>query len=100
MMRTLPLAIFLIGMVSAAGPARTQTYNLNYPVCLRSYGLYVVNIDCSYTSLHQCNASASGLAAQCLTNPYFASAREPAGYRRHRRAYLNLFSEPQGTPCK
>ena len=86
-MRTLALAILVIGMVSAAAPARAQTYSPNFPVCLQTYGFAGDNIDCSYTSLAQCNASASGRAAQCLTNPYFASAREPAGYRWHRRAY-------------
>ncbi|WP_347339185.1 DUF3551 domain-containing protein [Bradyrhizobium paxllaeri] len=35
----------------------------------------------------QCNASASGRSAHCVINPYFASAQEPAGYRRHRRVY-------------
>jgi Protein of unknown function (DUF3551) len=45
--------------------------------------------DCSYTSLPQCNASASGRAAQCVINPYFAGAEEPRGrhYRRHPRVY-------------
>ena len=33
------------------------------------------------------NASASGRAAQCFINPYFASAQAPAGYWRHRRVY-------------
>jgi hypothetical protein len=44
--------------------------------------------ECRYTSLPQCNASASGRAAQCMVNPYFANAyEEPRRYRRHRRAY-------------
>ena len=75
-MRIPALAILAIGMVSI-GPAAGQTYDPAFPVCLRLndrthyYG-------CSYTSLPQCNASASGRAAQCFINPYFASA----GYRR------------------
>jgi hypothetical protein len=45
--------------------------------------------DCRYTSLPQCAASASGRAAQCVINPYFANAEEPMGprHRRHRRVY-------------
>ena len=43
--------------------------------------------ECSYMSLPQCKASASERAGQCDINPYFAGAREPAGYRRYRRAY-------------
>ena len=86
-MRILALAIFVIGTVSI-GPAAAQTFDPAYPVCLHAYGLMGSNwYECSYTSLPQCNASASGRAAQCVINPYFASAREPAGYRRHRRVY-------------
>jgi Protein of unknown function (DUF3551) len=42
--------------------------------------------ECRYTSLPQCNATASGRSAQCVINPYFAGAQDP-GYRRHRRVY-------------
>jgi len=47
-------------------------------------------IQCAYSSLAQCNMSASGRAAQCLTNPYFAyGSKVPPGriYRRHYRVY-------------
>ena len=84
-MRILALAILAIGTVSI-GPAAAQKYDPAYPVCLHAYGLAGLNYyDCSYTSLPQCNASASGRAAQCVINPYFASAAEPTRYRRHRR---------------
>jgi len=61
-MRILALAIFAIGMISI-GPAAAQTYDPAYPVCLRVHAHYY---ECSYTSLPQCNASASGRAAQCF----------------------------------
>ena len=57
-----------------------------YPVCLHVWGP-ANYYECSYTSLPQCNESASGRAAQCVINPYFASAQAPAGYRHHRRVY-------------
>jgi hypothetical protein len=82
--RTVCLAILTIGTVSI-GSAAAQTYDPAYPVCLHVYrwgGYY----DCSYTSLAQCNASASGRAAQCDINPYFAGGRLPAG-RQYRRLY-------------
>ena len=80
-MRTLALAVLAIGMDSIE-PAAAQTYSPGYPVCLHvwRHNYY----DCSYTSLPQCNASASGRPAQCVVNPYFASAQEPAGYRPRR----------------
>ena len=86
-MRVLAMAILAIGTVSMQ-PASAQTYDPAYPVCLHVYpwggGDYY---ECRYTTLPQCNASASGRAAQCVINPYFANAGEPAGYRRHRRMY-------------
>ena len=71
-MRVLACTILTIGTVLVAAPARAQTYDPNYPVCLQTYGIDGGYIDCSFTSLAQCAASASGRAAQCLTNPYFA----------------------------
>jgi len=88
-MRVLALAILAIGTVSI-GPAAAQTYDPAYPVCLHKYAMGGFNYyDCSYTSLPQCNASASGRAAQCVINPYFAGAEEPGErhYRRHARVY-------------
>jgi Protein of unknown function (DUF3551) len=84
-MRILEVAILAIGAVSA-GPATAQTYDPNYPVCLQLYGDKDNYIDCSYASLTHCSASASGRAAECLINPYFANARVPAG-RRYPRVY-------------
>jgi hypothetical protein len=85
LMRILALAILAIGTVSTE-PAVAQTYDPAYPVCLHVYGR-ASYYECRYTSLPQCNASASGRSAQCVINPYFAGAQEPAGYRRHRRVY-------------
>ena len=86
-MRIPALAILAMATVSAGGPAPAQTYAPGYPVCLHVYGPTTYN-ECSYTSLEQCALSASGRAAQCVLNPYVASAEEPAGRsRRHRRVY-------------
>ena len=84
-MRNLVLALLATGglaMVGAAS-ARAQSFDPNYPVCLQVY-VPSTYIDCWYTSLAQCNASASGRAAQCVVNPFFANA-QPG--RRQRRAY-------------
>ncbi|SHM03496.1 Protein of unknown function [Bradyrhizobium lablabi] len=87
-MRNLVLAILAIGAASIAGPAAAQTYDPDYPVCLHVYGP-ATYYECRYTSLAQCNASASGRGAQCVISPYFASVQVPAGphYRRHPRVY-------------
>ena len=71
-MRVLACTILTIATMLVAAPARAQTYDPNFPVCLQTYALAAASIDCSFTSLAQCAASASGRSAQCLTNPYFA----------------------------
>ena len=73
-MRILALAALVIGTVWSAAPAQAQTYGgSNYPICLHVFG-QISYFDCRYTSLAQCNQSASGRSAQCVTNPYVASA--------------------------
>jgi len=71
-MRVLACTILTIGTMLVAAPACAQTYDPNYPVCQQVYGISGSYYDCSFTSLAQCAASASGRSAQCLTNPYFA----------------------------
>lgn len=89
-MRVLALTILAIGTLSAAVPARAQTYDPDYPVCLHVFGPGISYFECRYTSLAQCNATASGRPAQCDVNPYFAAATYPPvehHRRHHRRAY-------------
>ena len=89
-MRNLALAILTIATVLTATPIMAQTYDPKYPVCLQIYQRMAdYYFECAYTSLAQCNMSASGRAAQCIINPYYAGAKAPPGRRdrRHRRAY-------------
>ena len=70
-------------------PAQAQTYDPDYPVCLHVYGR-ISYYECTYTSLPQCNMSASGRSAQCVINPYYAHAsQEPSArrYKRYRNGY-------------
>jgi Protein of unknown function (DUF3551) len=84
-MRLLALATFAIGTIAAAAPVSAQTYAPDYPVCLHVYGRSSY-IECGYTSMPQCQATASGRSAQCEINPYFAYAEPPVpAYRRHHR---------------
>ena len=90
-MRIPALMMLTIATVVTAAPARAQTYNPDYPVCLQTFGREGGFFECGYTSLAQCGQSASGRSAMCVINPYYdyASAQAPAGphYRRHRRVY-------------
>lgn len=73
--------IFGLATAFAATSARAQTYDPKYPVCMHVYGdLVGERMDCIFTSLAQCAASASGLPAMCLINPYFAPRSDR---RRH-----------------
>ncbi len=93
-MRRLPWMMLAGGLFLSAAPVHAQTYDPSYPVCLKVYsgssgggGEYN---DCTYTSLAQCAASASGRAATCLVNPFYGPTYGTSYsqfYRRHRRAY-------------
>jgi hypothetical protein len=88
-MRIPALIVWTALLVFSAAPVQAQTYDPAYPVCIQIYSRHGSHIDCSFTSLPQCAATASGRAAQCMTNPYYHGARAPAGpnARRQRGAY-------------
>jgi hypothetical protein len=65
----LAIAAALTGILAA----QAQTYDPNFPVCIQTYGITGNYIGCSYMSMDQCRLSASGRAAQCISNPYYAA---------------------------
>jgi hypothetical protein len=77
-MRAMARTILAIATMLAASSAEAQRYDPSYPVCLQTYAMGGGKIDCSFTLLPQCNASASGRAAQCLTNPFFRTSDKKA----------------------
>jgi uncharacterized protein DUF3551 len=90
-MRRLPWMMLAGGVVLSAASASAQTYDPSYPVCLKVYspgndggGEYN---ECRYTSLAQCRATASGLAATCMVNPYFVGGAEERARRGRRRGH-------------
>jgi hypothetical protein len=85
MMRISILATMIIGTVAVAAPARAQTYDPAYPICMQVFGK-INYFDCRFTSIPQCAVSASGRGARCVVNPYYAGDRERPR-RRHRYAY-------------
>ncbi len=85
-MRAPAVALLVFGTIAAPQSVCAQTYDPDYPVCLRIYGPDN-DIECRYTSMQQCALAASGRAAQCLVNPYPRAAIEsgpPYGGRPHR----------------
>ena len=85
-MRIPALAILGVAAVLTTAPARAQTYDPAYPVCIQVYDSDGGRILCGFNSLAQCAASASGQSAQCITNPYYGGAGAPIS-RRQRGAY-------------
>ena len=90
-MRTSVLIMMAIGTWLAVTPASSQTYDPRYPVCMHIYtpggrgggGDYY---DCSFTSIPQCRASASGRAASCDVNPFF-NFDQPPPARKRKKVY-------------
>lgn len=76
------------GALLAAAPAQAQTFDPRYPVCMRVYsganGGGGEWYDCSFTSIPQCRATASGRAATCDLNPYYPVDAPPRHLRRGR----------------
>ena len=84
-MRISARLVLATAMTLAASSAQAQTYDPNYPVCLQTFGRFGNAISCGYTSMAQCRLSASGRAAQCIVNPYFAGANPGRSRRQSRR---------------
>ena len=87
-MRVIISTLLVLGAIAVAAPANAQTYGQGYPVCLHVFGINTY-IECQYTSMAQCAATASGRAAQCEPNPYLAQASMAPVHaaRRARQVY-------------
>jgi hypothetical protein len=76
-------ALAAVGTVVLAAPAKAQTYDPAYPVCLQIYqGFVDYYFECAYQTMGQCQASASGRSAACVVNPYYAG---PKGKRSKKK---------------
>jgi len=86
-MRAVTSGILAAAIASAVAPAAAQTYAPGYPVCLQIFAIDGEHVECAFATMAQCRASAAGLGAQCVANPYSAnpSGRKPGGDRRPAR---------------
>ena len=66
------LALMVAGAVSAAMPAVAG----EFPYCIKGCDFGAGAGDCSFSSLAQCQATASGRDAYCAANPYFSARAE------------------------
>jgi hypothetical protein len=76
----------LAAAIALSAPARAQTYDPSYPVCLQVYQGRIADFyfECQYRTMAQCQASASGRSAQCVVNPYYGG---PKAKRSKRQQY-------------
>lgn len=74
----------LAATIALPTPARAQTYDPSYPVCLQIYqgGIADFYFECRYQTMAQCMASASGRSAQCVVNPYFGGPKAKRSKRQ------------------
>ena len=85
------LALVAAGAVSAAAamPAAAR----EFPYCIKGCDFGAGAGDCSFSSLAQCQATASGRDASCAANPYFNAKADIRAdmqadrSRRHRRRF-------------
>ena len=78
----------LAATIALPAPARAQTYDPNYPVCLQIYqGFTDFYFECGYQTMAQCAASASGRSAQCVVNPYYGGPKTKRSKRQRSQQY-------------
>jgi hypothetical protein len=74
---TILLAAGLLGAgLPGVAPTAAQTYDPRHSVCIEIYTIDGRSIDCSFATIAQCAATASGQSAQCYANPYAAQSRQ------------------------
>ena len=71
-MRRAWLALMAAGAVSVAMPAAAG----GFPYCIKGCDFGAGAGDCSFSTLAQCQATASGRDASCAANPYFYAKAE------------------------
>ena len=79
-MRRAWLALMAAFAVSAAMPAAAR----EFPYCIKGCD-FGAGGDCSFVSLAQCQATASGRDAYCAANPYFNAKAEMQTDRSRQR---------------
>jgi uncharacterized protein DUF3551 len=81
-------SIILAAAITLPAPARAQTYDPSYPVCLQVYQSMVdYYFECHYRTMAQCAASASGRSAQCVVNPYYGGPNAGRGKKKRPQQY-------------
>jgi hypothetical protein len=74
------LTVATVGTLDSVAIAAQQ-----YPFCIRGCDFGAGRGDCSFVSLQQCQATASGRDASCDPNPYYHGDAQPGPHNTSRR---------------
>ncbi len=77
------LLVLTVASLSAVVPAAAA----GLPYCIKGCDFGGGAGDCSFSSLQQCQATASGRDATCAANPYFNAKAEMLPGRQSRRRF-------------
>jgi hypothetical protein len=80
-MRTFFLALASSAMVFTTGAAQVAAHD--FPYCIQGEEFPGGSGDCSFTTLQQCQFTASGRTAYCGANPAFSNVALSARARLH-----------------
>jgi uncharacterized protein DUF3551 len=73
-MRIIILFSLAIGVLAVIGAAPAEAVGSRYPYCLRGRSSPGLS-NCTFRSLAQCRATASGRPLTCIANPYYNGRR-------------------------
>jgi hypothetical protein len=73
-MRTMILISVIIGGLAVVGAAPAQAVGTRYPYCMQGSSSPGLS-NCTFTSLAQCRATASGRFLTCIANPFYKGRR-------------------------
>ena len=76
-MRRAILAVLAASGLAALSAVPAKAVGTRYPFCLQG-DEYPGLSYCTFTSYEQCQATASGLAAECLANPWYRPGTDAA----------------------
>lgn len=86
-MRKTLLALMAVTSFIAINAAPASASDPHYPYCIKGAQWLSPVGDCSFSTLQQCQASASGRLATCDVNPFYHNGMNDGGHRKRASIY-------------
>jgi hypothetical protein len=74
MMRSLFVALLMMGCLGRLEAAETEGVSTQYPFCIRDVDKPASNF-CTFTTFRECLASTSGAGKRCFANPRYSPVK-------------------------